>query len=255
METAPDLHRAGAASAPGLIHHAWQHGAVHDTALGMPPQQQCVCAVKVVFVDTLHLFPETLGFLREVEGRYGFEALVYTPKDFSTVEEYREVHGVDLPIRNIAECAALTAMSSPGLLPGQPEHMHAGNVAERAAAVPFSELLCGRPGRMPNYSQFALITCHVSRVQLSVWSFQVVCPCGLWSRRSGVVHILSGYSQGPQYAHNHMYMHGGHEAPSRHDGAASTASSNGGATAASRGEALAVLGRTLLAPSSHTPPA
>eukprot|EP00892_Ulva_mutabilis_P000420 jgi/Ulvmu1/10379/UM061_0063.1 len=56
--------------------------------------------VKVVFVDTLHLFPETLDFLKEVEERYGFKAEIFTPKDFPTVEEYTAVHGVDLPIRD-----------------------------------------------------------------------------------------------------------------------------------------------------------
>lgn len=68
-------------------------------------------AVKVVFVDTLHLFPETLDFLKEVEARYGFTAEVFTPTDFKTVEQYRSVHGVDLPIRDIEKCAASSAAS------------------------------------------------------------------------------------------------------------------------------------------------
>jgi hypothetical protein len=62
------------------------------------------CAVKIAFIDTLHLFPETIEFLREVEERYNFKALYYTPKDFSTFDEYKAVHGVDLPIRDIEEC-------------------------------------------------------------------------------------------------------------------------------------------------------
>lgn len=80
------------------------HACTHDAAL--------VPAVKVVFIDTLHLFPETTDFLREVEGRYSFKALVFTPKDFPTVQEYQAEHGVDLPIRDIEECAACAACAA-----------------------------------------------------------------------------------------------------------------------------------------------
>ena len=60
--------------------------------------------MKVAFIDTLHLFDETVEFLREVEKKYGFTALYYTPKDFRTKAEYEKVHGIDLPIRDIEEC-------------------------------------------------------------------------------------------------------------------------------------------------------
>ena len=66
----------------------------------------------MVFVDTLHLFPETVAFLRQVEKRYSFEALYYTPKNFATLEAYQEVHGVDLPIRDIQECAPAALLST-----------------------------------------------------------------------------------------------------------------------------------------------
>jgi phosphoadenosine phosphosulfate reductase len=72
-------------------------------------------AVKVVFIDTLHLFPETLAFLDEVEARYKFKALRYTPKDFSTYEAYKKVHGVDLPLRDIEKYAAHPSVPSSGL--------------------------------------------------------------------------------------------------------------------------------------------
>jgi 3'-phosphoadenosine 5'-phosphosulfate sulfotransferase (PAPS reductase)/FAD synthetase len=62
-------------------------------------------AVKVVFIDTLHLFEETVTFLHDNEQRYDFKALYYTPKEFKTFAEYSAVHGVDLPIRDIEECA------------------------------------------------------------------------------------------------------------------------------------------------------
>ena len=37
----------------------------------------------------------------QVEKRYGFKALYYTPKDFATYEEYAAVHGTDLPDKDI----------------------------------------------------------------------------------------------------------------------------------------------------------
>lgn len=75
-----------------------------DGFLGAAIHSLTCFAVKVVFVDTLHLFPETITFLREVEERYGFKALYYTPKDFATYEEYAAVHGTDLPEKDIGEC-------------------------------------------------------------------------------------------------------------------------------------------------------
>jgi hypothetical protein len=44
-------------------------------------------------------------FLHDNEQRYDFKALYYTPKEFKTFAEYSAVHGVDLPIRDIEECA------------------------------------------------------------------------------------------------------------------------------------------------------
>ena len=37
----------------------------------------------------------------QVEKRYEFKALYYTPKDFATYEEYAAVHGTDLPDKDI----------------------------------------------------------------------------------------------------------------------------------------------------------
>lgn len=36
--------------------------------------------MKVAYIDTLHLFPESNEFLKEVEARYDFSAHVYHPK-------------------------------------------------------------------------------------------------------------------------------------------------------------------------------
>lgn len=57
--------------------------------------------VPVVFVDTLHLFPETLDFLAEVEKRYGFTALRYTPLGCPTRAEWRARWGSDLFITDM----------------------------------------------------------------------------------------------------------------------------------------------------------
>lgn len=52
--------------------------------------------VKIIFVDTYTLFPETVAFLHEVEQHYGFKALVYHAKGIETQQEYdskyRSIH-------------------------------------------------------------------------------------------------------------------------------------------------------------------
>jgi phosphoadenosine phosphosulfate reductase len=60
-------------------------------------------AVKIVFVDTFHLFPETYVFLAEVEKRYGFKAHVFHADGFNNKEEYEAKHGSDLFITDIDE--------------------------------------------------------------------------------------------------------------------------------------------------------
>jgi phosphoadenosine phosphosulfate reductase len=51
--------------------------------------------VRVVFVDTFTLFPETLTFLREVEARYGFKALVYHAAGLENQAEFEAKHSFD----------------------------------------------------------------------------------------------------------------------------------------------------------------
>ncbi|CAM6008028.1 unnamed protein product [Sphagnum balticum] len=60
-------------------------------------------AVKIVFVDTFHLFPETYVFLAEVEKRYGFKAHVFHADGFNNKKEYEAKHGSDLFITDIDE--------------------------------------------------------------------------------------------------------------------------------------------------------
>ncbi|CAI5524715.1 unnamed protein product, partial [Closterium sp. Naga37s-1] len=59
--------------------------------------------VKVVFIDTFHLFPETYQFLKDCEERLGFKAEVFQAVGLNSKEEYVKKHGSDLFIRDIDE--------------------------------------------------------------------------------------------------------------------------------------------------------
>ncbi|KAL2621717.1 hypothetical protein R1flu_001922 [Riccia fluitans] len=59
--------------------------------------------VKIIFIDTLHLFPETLEFLAEVENRYGFKAYRFQADGMANKEEYDAKYGSDLFIRDVDE--------------------------------------------------------------------------------------------------------------------------------------------------------
>jgi phosphoadenosine phosphosulfate reductase len=59
--------------------------------------------VKVVFIDTFHLFEETHIFLRQLENKYGFKAVKFQAAGFASREEYVKVHGADLYITDIDE--------------------------------------------------------------------------------------------------------------------------------------------------------
>lgn len=58
--------------------------------------------IPVVLVDTLHMFPETLEFLRRVEEHYNFRAEVYRPLGCETREQLAEKHGTHELWRNAA---------------------------------------------------------------------------------------------------------------------------------------------------------
>lgn len=51
--------------------------------------------VKIIFIDTYTLFPETTAFLHEVEKHYGFKALVYHAKDIATQKLFEETRKAD----------------------------------------------------------------------------------------------------------------------------------------------------------------
>lgn len=59
--------------------------------------------VKIIFIDTFHLFPETYDFLHSLEKRYGFKAHVFHAAGVNGKEEYSEKYGTDLFIRDIEE--------------------------------------------------------------------------------------------------------------------------------------------------------
>ena len=60
-------------------------------------------AIKVLFIDTFHLFPETLEFLADVEQRYGFKAQVFNAAGCNTKDDYDEMSGADLWKEDIEE--------------------------------------------------------------------------------------------------------------------------------------------------------
>eukprot|EP00035_Acanthoeca_spectabilis_P019624 m.429022 g.429022 ORF g.429022 m.429022 type:complete len:293 (+) comp16935_c0_seq1:591-1469(+) len=51
--------------------------------------------IKVIFIDTYTLFPETLAFLREVEAHYGFKVHVYHAKDIESQAEFEARYGTE----------------------------------------------------------------------------------------------------------------------------------------------------------------
>lgn len=59
--------------------------------------------VKVIFIDTFHLFDETHAFLELLEKRYEFKAHVFHAAGVNNKKEYSEKHGSDLFITDIDE--------------------------------------------------------------------------------------------------------------------------------------------------------
>ena len=51
--------------------------------------------IKVIFIDTYTLFPETLAFLREVEAHYGFKAHVYHAAGIESQAEFEARYGTE----------------------------------------------------------------------------------------------------------------------------------------------------------------
>jgi phosphoadenosine phosphosulfate reductase len=59
--------------------------------------------VAVFFVDTYHLFPESIEFLKEIENHYGFKAKVYACADCPTQEDFFKKYGEDYWMEDIDE--------------------------------------------------------------------------------------------------------------------------------------------------------
>merc|ERR1712054_406884 len=57
--------------------------------------------VKVLVVDTFHLFPETMEFLKELEEHYNFKAEVFQADGCADKSEYDTKFGADLWKENI----------------------------------------------------------------------------------------------------------------------------------------------------------
>ena len=84
---APVFTFAGLASDCFLLHHL--HAGGHLAA-------GCRHPVSVVFIDTLHLFPETTALLRTLEAAYSFTAHVYTPLNAPTKAAWNKLYSSDL---------------------------------------------------------------------------------------------------------------------------------------------------------------
>jgi phosphoadenosine phosphosulfate reductase len=59
--------------------------------------------VKVIFIDTFHLFDETLTFMQQLEDKYNLKVHEFHAKDCTDVKDFRKKHGSDLFIRSVEE--------------------------------------------------------------------------------------------------------------------------------------------------------
>jgi len=57
--------------------------------------------IDIIFIDTFHLFPESIDFLKEIEEHYGFKAKVYHCADCETAEKFWEKYGEDYWMEDI----------------------------------------------------------------------------------------------------------------------------------------------------------
>ncbi|KAJ7513394.1 hypothetical protein O6H91_06G127100 [Diphasiastrum complanatum] len=59
--------------------------------------------VKVVFIDTFHLFPETYSFLKQIEARYNFQAHIFHAAGVNSKSDYLAKYDSDFYLRDIDE--------------------------------------------------------------------------------------------------------------------------------------------------------
>jgi len=59
-------------------------------------RQGLLSRVPVVFIDTLHLFPETYEFAEQMERHYNFKLQRFHPSDVPDLKTWRKTHGSDL---------------------------------------------------------------------------------------------------------------------------------------------------------------
>eukprot|EP00736_Rhodelphis_marinus_P008732 Rmarinus@m.26200 len=56
--------------------------------------------VPVIFVDTMHVFPETIEYIKSVEAHYNFKVSVFTPEGVSNRKEFDDVYGSDVAVED-----------------------------------------------------------------------------------------------------------------------------------------------------------
>jgi len=59
--------------------------------------------IKIIFVDTFHLFPETYDFLAHVEKHYGFKAHMFKAEGCESTDEFHAKYGDDLFLEDVEE--------------------------------------------------------------------------------------------------------------------------------------------------------
>eukprot|EP00798_Chlamydomonas_sp_ICE-L_P031966 gene31966-33893_t len=94
--------------------------------------------VKVVFIDTFHLFPETLEFLKSVEALFEFKAVEFHADGFATKEDYKKEHGSDLFLVDIEKYDQICKTLETGCMINGRRRDHG---AERAHLEAFEEYL------------------------------------------------------------------------------------------------------------------
>jgi len=115
--------------------------------------------VKVIFVDTYTLFPETVAFLHELEAHYGFKALVYHAKDIPTQKVFEETRKDEF----FADGKLLDVAGFDKLCKEEP----------MARALAENETDCWINGRRRDHG--------AERATLHIWEGKKINPLAFWS--------------------------------------------------------------------------
>jgi len=74
-----------------------------DVLLDLIHKAELMDKIKIIFIDTFHLFPETHTFLDDVEKHYGFKAATYKADGCDNVEDFHNKYSDDLFLEDVEE--------------------------------------------------------------------------------------------------------------------------------------------------------